>query len=121
MVQYVFTGASLAASATSNNYFAGDRVQVAPYARTIQGIAVIARDNTPALDDMSWELYAGSQLLATGQNILARTGGSEVTNPDDYTTLSVMVPGNVNLQLKVINNDSGGAHTARVYLLMSQI
>lgn len=121
MVQYKFDGASLAASATSQNYLAGDRVQNAPYPRTIQGIAVIVRDNTPALGDLNWELSAGPQLLATGEGILAQTTGNEVRNPDDFTPAGMVIPANTALQLRLTNADSGGAHSARVYFLLDRI
>lgn len=121
MVQYIFDGASLAASATSQNYLAGDRVQNAAYPRTIQGIAVVIQLNTPALGDISWELSAGPMLLATGQGILAQTTGNEVRNPDDFTPAGMMIPGNTALQLRVTNLDSGGAHSARVYFLLDRI
>lgn len=121
MVQYQFDGASLAASATSNNYFQGDKAQVAPYPRTLQGIAAIIQLNTPALGDMSWELSAGPLLLASGQGQLAQTTGGEVRNPDDFTPVGAIIPANTPLTLKMVNADSGGAHSARIYLLMDRI
>lgn len=121
MVQYKFDGASIAASATSQNYLAGDRVQVAPYPRTILGMAVLVRDNTPALGDIAWELSAGPQLLATGEGQLAQSTGGEVRNPDDFTPVGMVVPANTALQLRVQNADAAGAHSARVYLLLDRI
>lgn len=121
MVQYKFDSASLAASATSQNVLAGDRLQVAPYPRTMQGIAVLVRDNTPALGDINWELYAGPQLLASGEGQLAQTTGGEVRNPDDFTPIGVGIPANTALQLRVVNADAAGAHSVRVYFLLDRI
>lgn len=123
MAQYQFTTAagSIAASAINPNVLAGDRVQTAPYSRTLQGIAVIIRDNTPAALDMSWELYAGSQLIASGDGLVARTTGSEVVNPDDFTPVGMILPANTVMQLKVTNNDAGAAHGVRAYFLLDRI
>jgi len=120
MVQYVFTTADVAASATANNILAGDRVQVAPYPRTVQGIAIVGLQNTPAVGDWSFELYAGSQLLASGISIVGRTTGSEVVNPDDFTPIGVQVPANSNIQLKCTDTDAA-VHNARVYFLLDRI
>lgn len=120
MVQYVFTGADLAASATQNNYLQGDRVQTAPYPRTVMGAAFVVLQNTPAVADWTWELYAGPQLIASGINIVGRTTGNEVVNPDDFTPIGVIVPAGVNLQLKVTDNDNA-IHNARLYLLLDRI
>lgn len=120
MVKYLFTSADVAASATNNNLFAGDRVQVAPYARTVQGIAIVGLQNTPANADWTWELYAGPQLLASGISIVGRTTGEEVINPDDFTPIGMQVPANVALQLRVTDTDAA-IHNARVYLLLDRI
>lgn len=123
MAQYQFTTAagSIAASATNPNVLAGDRVSQAPYPRTLQGLAVIIRDNTPAALDVSWELYAGPQLIASGDGLVARTTGAEVANPDDFTPIGTVLPPNAVLQLKVVNNDSGAAHGIRAYFLLDRI
>lgn len=122
MVQYTFTTADVAASATNNNIFAGDRIQVAAYPRTVQGIAVIGLQNTPANADWSWELYAGPQLLASGISLVGQTTGQEAKNPDDFTPIGVVVPANTALQLKVTDSAADNAvHNARVYLLLDRI
>lgn len=120
MVQYVFTTADVAASATNNNLFNGDRIQVAPYPRQVMGAAVVILQNTPALGDWSWELYAGSQLLASGIGIVGATTGAEVVNPDSFTPIGMVIPANVNIQLKVTDTDAA-IHNARVYLLLDRI
>lgn len=120
MVQYIFTGADVAASATSNNYLAGDRIQVAPYPRTVYGIAMVGLQNTPANGDHTWELSAGPQLLATGISLVGRTTGSEVINPDDFTPVGMVVPANTALQLKVSDTDAA-IHNDRVYILIDRI
>jgi len=120
MVKYTFTGADLAASATQPNYFQGDRVQVAAYPRTIQGLALVGLQNTPANADWTWELYAGPQLLASGISIVGRTTGEEVINPDDFTPIGIMVPGNTPLQLRVTDTDAA-IHNCRVYVLLDRI
>jgi len=120
MVQYVFTTADVTTQATNPNVFAGDRIQMAPYPRTIQGIAVVGLQNTPALADWTYQLYAGPQLLANGVSIVGQTTGSEVRNPDDFQPVGIVVPANVPIQLSVTDTDSA-THNARVYLLMDRI
>lgn len=120
MVKYLFTTADVAASATNNNILAGDRIQVAPVPRTFYAIAVVGLQNTPALADWTWELYAGSQLLANGISLVGRTTGEEVINPDDFTPIGVQVPANVNIQLRVSDTDAA-IHNARVYFLVDRI
>lgn len=120
MVQYVFTTADLAASATNTNILNGDRVQIAPYARTIQGVAVVILQNTPALGDWSWQLNAGPQLLATGIGIVGATTGAEVVNPDSFTPVGMVIPANTPLQLQVTDTDAA-IHNARVYFLLDRI
>lgn len=120
MVKYLFTTADVAASATNNNILSGDRVQVAAYPRTLQGIAVVGLQNTPANADWTWEIYAGPQLIASGISIVGRTTGEEVINPDDFTPVGMLIPGNVNIQLKVTDTDAA-IHNARVYFLLDRI
>lgn len=120
MVMYTFTTADVAASATNNNVFNGDRIQVAPYARTLQGAAVVILQNTPALADWSWELYAGPQLIASGIGIVGQSTGQEVRNPDDFTPVGIQIPANVSVQLKVTDTDAA-IHNARVYLLLDRL
>jgi len=120
MVQYVFTTADVAASATTNNALNGDRVQVAPYPRTLQGLAVVGLQNTPAVGDHTWEIYAGPQLIASGINIVGRTTGSEVVNPDDFTPVGTVIPANVPIQLKLTDTDAA-IHNDRCYFLLDRI
>jgi len=120
MVQYVFTTADLAASATNTNILNGDRVQVAPYPRTVQGIAVVGLQNTPALADWAWQLNAGTQLLATGVSIVGASTGAEVVNPDSFTPVGMQIPPNTPLQLQVTDTDAA-IHNARVYFLLDRI
>lgn len=120
MVKYLFTTADVAASATNNNILSGDRVQVAAYPRTLQGIAIVGLQNTPANADWTWEIYAGPQLIASGISIVGRTTGEEVINPDDFTPVGMMIPANVNIQLKVTDTDAA-IHNARVYFLLDRI
>lgn len=120
MVQYVFTTADVAASATNPNVLAGDRIQVAPYPRTIQGLAVVGLQNTPALADWTWQLYAGSQLLATGTSIVGATTGAEVVNPDSFTPVGMVIPANTPIQLQVTDADAA-IHNARCYFLLDRL
>lgn len=120
MVQYVFTTADVAASATNPNVLNGDRVQVAPYPRTVFGIAAVILQNTPALGDWTWELYAGAQLLATGIGIVGATTGAEVVNPDSFTPVGMVIPANTPIQLKVTDTDAA-IHNARVYFLLDRL
>lgn len=120
MVQYVFTTADVAASATSPNVLNGDRIQMAPYPRTIQGIAIVGLQNTPALADWTWQLSAGPQLLASGNSIVGQSTGAETRNPDDFTMVGVQVPANMPLQLQVTDTDAA-IHNARVYFLLDRI
>lgn len=121
MVQYVFDGASLAASTSSPNYLAGDKVAQASYPRTVQAIAVVIQLNTPALGDMSWELSAGPLLLATGQGQLGQTTGAEIRIPDDLQQVGQTIAPNTVLSLVMRNLDAGAAHSARVYFLMDRL
>lgn len=120
MVMYTFTTADVAASATNNNVLNGDRLQVAPYTRTLQGLAVIILQNTPALGDWSWELYAGPQIIASGIGLVGQSTGSEARNPDDFTPVGVMIPPNTAIQLKVTDTDAA-IHNARCYFLLDRI
>jgi len=121
MAKYIFTGADLAASATSPNYFQGDRIAQTNYQRTLQKMAVVVLQNTPALADFTWELSAGPQLLASGIGIVGQTTGEEVRNPDDYSDVFMAIPPNTALQLRLTNADAAATHNARVYLLMDRI
>lgn len=120
MTTYIFTTADVAASATNNNVLNGDRVQQADYGRTIYGIAVVGLQNTPALGDWTWELYAGAQLLASGISVVGRTTGQEVINPDDVVPINVMLPPGKVLQLKVTDTDAA-IHNARVYFYLDRL
>jgi len=120
MVQYTFTTADVAASATAPNVLAGDRIQVAPYARVLQGIAVVGLQNTPANADWTWEIFAGAQLIASGISIVGRTTGMEVVNPDDFTPVGMTIPANANIQVKVTDTDAA-IHNARIYFLLDRI
>lgn len=120
MVQYVFTTSDVAASATNPNVLNGDRVQMAPYPRQLYGMAVVILQNTPALRDWDWELYAGPQLVASGVGIVGNTTGAEVTNPDSFTPVGAIIPPNTPLQLKVTDTDAA-IHNARVYFLLDRI
>lgn len=120
MVQYVFTSADVTSGVTNPNILAGDRIQVAPYPRTIHGIAVVGLQNTPALADWTWQLFASSQLIASGVSIVGATTGAEVVNPDSFTPIGMMVPANTPLQLQVTDTDAA-THNARVYFLLDRI
>jgi hypothetical protein len=120
MVQYVFTTADITSQATNNNVLAGDRVQQAPYPRVLQGIAVVGLQNTPAVADWNVEIYAGPQLLASCINIVGRTTGSEVVNPDDFTPIGMVIPANAAIQVKCTDTDSA-THNARIYFLLDRI
>lgn len=115
------TTASVAASSTDENAWSGERFGVAPYPRTVKALAVAIQDNTPALGDMTWELYAGQQLIGQGRGILAQTTGGEFRFPEDYSPIDMVIPANVQLVLRLTNADAGGAHSSLYSLLIEPI
>ena len=110
------TAASFIAASALSNVLAGRKTAMKPYVRTIQGLAVIIRDNTPALGDITWRLFVGDTEVASGRGILANTTAGEYRFPDDFDVIGIQVPGGMTVTLDVTNADSGGAHGVGVGL-----
>lgn len=104
------TAASAIAASASSNVLNGRSTQMKPYPRVVQGLAVIIRDNTPALGDVTWKLKFGDTVVAEGRGILANTTGGEYRFPDDFDLVGMTCPGGYNVTLDVTNADAAGAH-----------
>jgi hypothetical protein len=121
MAVYKFTGADVAGLATNANYLAGDKISVASYARTIQALALVSLQNTPAIGDGEWRLYAGAQLLGQGTSVVGLTTGAEVKTPDDFSPINIQIPAGQTISLEVTNLESGVTHSFRAYFLLDRI
>ncbi|MFN2638172.1 MAG: hypothetical protein ABR585_14230 [Gemmatimonadaceae bacterium] len=110
MAMYKKVSASIAALAVVN-VLAGDKVSTAPYPRTLRAIAVTVRDNTPALGDITWILTAGPMEIARGRGILENSSGPEITYPDGFDPVGMVIGPNTVLSLEITDADSGAAHS----------
>lgn len=120
MATLKFVSASIAASDTTN-VESGRPEQVAPYERTLIGLAVTIRDNTPALGDITYQLRAGQQIIAEGRGMLEHTTGAEVIVPDDLDQIGMKIGANVPLTLDVTNTDAAAAHSSQIVMLWDRI
>lgn len=120
MAKDEFVTASTIAASTTSNVLNGRNTSVAPYARTVQFLAVGIQDNTPTLGDLTWVLRAGPVEIARGRGIIVGTG-AEFTFPDSYTEVRMQIAPNAVLQLDVTNADGAAAHGAMVSMILDRL
>lgn len=104
------TASGAIAASSVSNVMSGRKTAMKPYARVVQGIAVIIRDNTPTLSDITWKAFVGDTEVASGRGILANTTAGEYRFPDDFDIVGIEVPGGMTFSLECTNADGAAAH-----------
>lgn len=116
MPLYEEVTASMAASASLDDALSAKRYRVSKNARTLRAVGAAVRDNTPALADLSMEVYIGEVMVLKFQPGLDRSTGAPL-QAEDYKAVNLPVAPNEAVTVKVTNNDAGAAHTALLGIL----
>jgi len=117
MPLYEENTSSMAASATLDDALSAKRYRQSKNSRTLRGVAAYVRENTPAADDITAEVYIGEVLVAKWNPGLARTTGADI-QAEDYKPINLPVAPNEPITVKMVNNDAAAAHTARLGVLV---
>jgi hypothetical protein len=115
MPTYQHNTASIAASATDENVIKDRRYRQSTRPRVLKAVAVQTLDNAPAEDDLQVTVMIGEREVAIFPAGLSRSSGAPM-QAEDWVPVNERVEAGEPITVKIVNNDTGAAHRARVGL-----